>query len=298
MGRQSLILAALTVAVLSVSVPGQQPATQSADEAVLLRAEVKMLQNALEEKTKQIEKLQAENKALAEQVKQVPSGGSRATTAPVSQAALYEKYKQKYAMVDGKFVRLPDFDLRFQSSRKVAPFPASGPTTYAKKALLAALPAPGNPPSPKPRGPLLGPPVPIPGDTPERRKMLTESNTAEYELGLPNLRIGEFGVIYAKVFQVLGEDEMLITGIVDRDRRREVEEAVVRLKGWPTKGLVDGAVWTGGAAIIGTWQYTGTTGAGKTIYNAIPLDQVRAGLTADQFAQMLKTGVDPEKENK
>jgi hypothetical protein len=128
--------------------------------------------------------------------------------------------------------------------------------------------------------------------------MLTESNTAEYELGLPNLRIGEFGVIYAKVFQVLGEDEMLITGIVDRDRRREVEEAVVRLKGWPTKGLVDGAVWTGGAAIIGTWQYTGTTGAGKTIYNAIPLDQVRAGLTADQFAQMLKTGVDPEKENK
>lgn len=272
----------LAVACLSVTTLGQQPTTQLVDESTLLRTELNLLRSKLDESGNLIENLRAENAALSDQVRQLQDACKKAgidlpsTTSSKSVVAmqpvalpdaktraLYNKYKCKYALIDGKYVRLPDFDLRYQNSRKGAPFP--------------------------PRRMSIN-------------KQLQDALRKTWPVELPTLGVGEFGQITdPKVFQILGPDEMLVTEVGDFGQQEEV----VRLKGWSTEGLVDGARlnWRrnppskGGTsiAIIGTWQYANTIGAARTIFNAIPVEQVRAGLTVEQFADMLKIGIDPDK---
>jgi hypothetical protein len=166
---------------------------------------------------------------------------------------LHKKFYQKFALVSGEYLRLPDFDLRYKSSKEVK------------------------------------------GGGKDRRWVWIE-------------KVGDFGEDTRgdfKVLQILGENEVLIwrpikeviPGQTKRpgDRSpwltRKVGDLILRIKGFSTKTLVDDAKWKGHGqpiAAIGTWQYTTTTGGTKTVLNCIPLEQVKKGLTIEQFKEMLK----------
>ena len=107
---------------------------------------------------------------------------------------------------------------------------------------------------------------------------------------IPKLRIlsvGNYGILdYPKIFEVLGPYEMLI--------ETHWTDQIIRIKGFPTKGLVDGQVWRNYLgrediiAIIGTWTYLTARGSQKTIFTAIPFDFIRKGLTRTQFEELRK----------
>jgi hypothetical protein len=63
---------------------------------------------------------------------------------------------------------------------------------------------------------------------------------------------------------------------------------LVKVQGFETAGLVDGQKWEDTEiAVIGT-----STHGAKTVLLAVPLKQVQAGLSSEQFATLLKqTGI-------
>jgi len=102
-----------------------------------------------------------------------------------------------------------------------------------------------------------------------------------------------FKVAYSEIIQVLGPDEMLISWkLIPSDHT--MRSSIIRIKGYSTSGLTDGIRWPNAIsensdiAIIGTWTYTTTTGARKTVLTAIPLDFIRRDLTEAEFEQLLK----------
>jgi len=114
----------------------------------------------------------------------------------------------------------------------------------------------------------------------------------EWTESLPALAVGEYGKIScARISRILGKDDMIIDraraslwyAYSTRDFKRNLDTGPVRLKGFPTTGLVDDRYWygnlpargrakqKGGAfiAIIGTWRW-----GGKMIYMAIPMAKI------------------------
>ncbi len=119
---------------------------------------------------------------------------------------------------------------------------------------------------------------------------------------------GSYGrVIDAEILQILASNEMLINhNVFDSEpispgaatHTGRFIKRIIRVKGYPTKGLIDGVRWprdvmygdrgTAEIAIIGTWTYLTAKGSQKTVPTAIPLDFVRKGLTEAEFEQLLK----------
>ena len=133
---------------------------------------------------------------------------------------------------------------------------------------------------------------------------------------LKNIKVGDYGKIYwAEILQIVDDDEMIVK-LTSKDK--------VRLKGFPTRNLVNGREWGSNKrptsndlitirgpgdsisqeqrrvwelrgkppiaelAIIGTWRYTTVIGSENTILTAVPLDFIRNGLTMKEFEELLK----------
>jgi hypothetical protein len=170
---------------------------------------------------------------------------------------LHKKFYQKFAFVDNEYVRLPDFDLRYESSQK-----------RTRKDWLKYK------------------------EECKREKKRPGCSESDYYRGIYINEVGDFGVLTSasgwwRVFQILGDDDMII--------RRETSDYYLRIKGFPTNGLVNGAAWREGdgwntpaIACIGTYTYKTVLAGSNTIFSCIPLEQVRKGLTIEQFKEMLK----------
>lgn len=125
--------------------------------------------------------------------------------------------------------------------------------------------------------------------------------------------VGDYGKPRGvKIIQVLGPYEMIVEYYTMHGGPgwASSAEQLIRLKGYSTRGLVDGDSWTARKwmgelskvvyestgtqritpeiAIIGTWTYTTAVGTQKTIFTAVPLDFIRHGLTKSQFESLLK----------
>jgi len=135
---------------------------------------------------------------------------------------------------------------------------------------------------------------------------------------LAEFRVGQYGRIkYCTVVSIQGPEDMIVTNVdyvpehtsgggLGGYAPRVTYAAKgyrkpMKLTGFSTAGLVDDMKWHGnlespfgdeenaGAviAIVGTYKYHGTT-----IINAVPLDCFRKGVTKEQFAELLKTGIE------
>ncbi len=196
-------------------------------------------------------------------------------------AELYHKYKDKYALLDGKYIFFPNFDLKFANSRKGKSYPTDYPYS-SKKLWFMELP---------------------------------EWAIGEY--GLAGWGRGPFMVNQLTIFQVLGPDEMLVKRLLgpeemianhllqpSRQSDYGLQSKLVRFKGWSTKNFIDGQRWVGDKrrpddsngecigvdiAVVGTYRYRTASGASKTILDVVPLELFRKGITLEQFKEMLKT---------
>lgn len=129
------------------------------------------------------------------------------------------------------------------------------------------------------------------------------------------MAVGDYGKPrYVEIIQILGPYEMIVEYITTHGGPPGVgssADQLIRLKGYSTRGLVDGDTWTARKwmaelsevvyrstgrtqyitpeiAVIGTWTYTTAMGTQKTIFTAVPLDFIRHGLTKSQFESLLK----------
>lgn len=115
------------------------------------------------------------------------------------------------------------------------------------------------------------------GKRPRGAKDITQRVTSqmrrEWQEGLPRIAVGEYGKISAliEVIQVLGSNDAIV----------QLEDKWLRLIDIKTADLVDEErrflVWP--IAIIGTWAYTTTSGAKKTIFLASPVSTLQSGLS-------------------
>ena len=198
--------------------------------------------------------------------------------------AFSQMWTHKYALVDGEYVRLPDFDLRYQNSRGGEPFPGgSGKPTLRL--------------SPNPMGKFMD--MSQWRDAQERRDRDVarwKERVAEWEkdvakskrnwkTDLPGWAVGEFGytrLSNLEVFQVQSPTTMLVRV------GRPGTSRVVYFTGWATKDLVDEqTIKETHVAIIGAYTYDTVMGS-MTVLRAIPLAQVQRGLTQEQFKELLK----------
>lgn len=111
-----------------------------------------------------------------------------------------------------------------------------------------------------------------------------------------------FAIFSAKVETIVGPDAMVIgyLGLQSLKWKRAYwlndDYKRLLLYGHPTKGLADGQKVIGSGetalavAVIGTRRLRGTT-----LPVAVPLSYAAKGLTKEEFAMMLKQGIDPEK---
>ena len=207
-----------------------------------------------------IEALKAKVAAAAALKAMVDARRAKAEEAASRPEEFYKAWKHKYALVEGAYVRLPDFDLRHQNSRGDAPLP---------KRSEWDVDAQGDPIKP---------------------------DEETWRTLLPDWKVGAFGQVpLLKVQHVLDPRAMLAT------YPEGWEERSVMLTGWSTANLADGQWWYGDipgekrkvnqgtfVAIIGTRTYTTPSGATKTVLHAIPMAQVREGLTREQFKELLE----------
>lgn len=198
----------------------------------------------------------------------------------------YQKYKNKYALLDGKYIFFSNFDIKYSNSRK-----GQHPENY--KSYTEWM-----------------------NDLrkywedhrEENWRFLDKISWEKYKeqqehkssLELPKWAVGEYGrfekyFFGLKIFQILGPDEMLIV------YNEYNESKTARFKGWSTKNLIDGQSWDSnkenadsneGIAIVGTYRYKTTFGTTKTILNVVPLDLFRKGITLEQFKVMLEKNND------
>ena len=186
--------------------------------------------------------------------------------------ALYEKYKNKYAYIDGEYVPLPDFDLSYKSSRKDTPLPRS--LAYMRVSPHKKVPR-----------------------SEEQLAVLRE----RWHASLPFLGIGQFGRIDSfQAYRILGPDDMIVHNTKRYWGRKLWRERLIRVKGFPTAGLntiqsvgrIEGAAIEIG--IIGSYRYSRPEGRALNITHALPMGVIRKGLTERQFEAMLMRGIDPE----
>ena len=196
--------------------------------------------------------------------------------------AFYQQWKHMYALVEGKYVHLPDFDLRHQNSRGGKRFP--GPSDKPKLTL-----------SPSPWGKNI--PIHQWRETLIRRdRQLTKwkkrvfewekkKSRHNWETILPHWDVGEFGCTRAgaiEVVQVLGPMKMLV-----RTRQPDRPHTIL-FTGWSTQDLVaKQQVEATHVAVIGA-DTDHTVANGDTVLRAIPLAQVQRGLTQEQFKELLE----------
>ena len=214
---------------------------------------------------------EAEPKDVGSKSRTQPAGAIGNKPAPHSKT-LYEKYKNKYAYVDGEYVTLPDFDLRYRSSRMDAPLPRS----YLSVRVL-----------------------------PRKKVARSEEQLApirdRWRTSLPCLKVGQFGrVENFSVHRILGPDDMVVYKTKRYWDKKVWRERLIRIKGFPTAGLdrapnmerILGAPLEIG--IIGTYSYSRPKGRDLNIYQALPMSVIRKGLSEQQFEEMLERGIDPE----
>lgn len=87
-----------------------------------------------------------------------------------------------------------------------------------------------------------------------------------------------------------GEDDMVASPVNPKSGYRY---PFMRIKGYPTTNFIDGQVVKKpiDIAIVGTWDAPLTGGASKKIHLAVTVDRAKAGLTKEQFAELVKSGV-------
>jgi len=214
----------------------------------------------------------------------------RATRKEREFEALYEQWKNKYALVDGEYVRLPDFDLRYENSRGATPYPGKltlpqrpqrvfGPTDFVGAREAEARLRRFEDRTRKWH------------DNVRRRKAEYAKRQETWHQALPAWSVGEFGSIEGRtleILQILGPSQMLCL--------IESADKTVCMTGWSTEGLVDEEhLEFGFVAITGTYRYVTVLGAPRTVLHAIPMAGIREGLTKEQFRELLKEKGGPDK---
>ncbi|HUU84582.1 MAG TPA: hypothetical protein VM243_13875 [Phycisphaerae bacterium] len=195
------------------------------------------------------------------------------TRANVEEAAL----RYGYIRVDNRWFELPLLDLSEPSSQtrpfvppKERYYELSGGSTMATSDARRA-----------PRG------------AKDITQRVISQRRREWEERLPRIAVGEHGkTIGFEVIQVLGQSDGIVqigledlgwtlSGVPDRYEW-------VRLTGVQMTGLVDGrhATLDEPIAVIGTWDYTTTLGARKTIFLAVPVEVLQRGLSEEEVKQV------------
>lgn len=131
---------------------------------------------------------------------------------------LFKRFRSGFVRIDGKFIEVPKFDLRFDNSARLT----------KEEAIKLA------------KGAVVG-----------------EQFAADRRMkALPAVQVGEFGEIDSfQVDKVRGNDDLIISkipyGVAALDKKSRI-----RLNGMPTKGMVDDRRYnhTVSIAIIGTWN--------------------------------------------
>jgi hypothetical protein len=134
---------------------------------------------------------------------------------------------------------------------------------------------------------------------------------------LADPKVGSVGAAgTCKVLKVKGSDDVIVAGShtamsgavgglpgQSQLRYTKKQSVPVRLKGFPTAGVVDGREWNGpegrgiSLAIIGTCEVSLVGGSTRTVFLGIPAKQAEDGLTKEQFRQLLRqeTDLGPER---
>ncbi len=240
--------------------------------------------------TDEIKVLKAEiAKAVAERAKE---------QAEARQAeALYQKWKYKYALVDGEYVRLPDFQTQRKCSRcggkkfvLCSKCQGRGMASVERTSTCSACGGTGKL--------LAGTRCTRCGgsgtirtrrnevcDQCRGRKIVTCprcQGTGLFSAGeLHSISMGAFGALHdCSILQILDDNNMLVSW--------GGQWRVLYFTGWATADFADGDLLAPvEVAIIGTKRYTTVRGSASTVFHAIPLSQVRRGLSREQVRDLL-----------
>lgn len=192
-----------------------------------------------------------------------------ATRAKVEEAAL----RYGYLRVDDGWMELPGLDFSNPSSQS-RPFVPPKERYYE---LPGGSTMATSDPSRAPRG------------ARDITQRVISDKRREWDERLPRIAVGEHGkIIGFEIIQVLGKSDAIVQIGLVPDRYEWI-----RLTGVQTTGLVDGrrATFEEPIAIVGTWDYTTTLGARKTIFLAAPVQALQRGLS-DEEVKQLRTWLD------
>lgn len=104
------------------------------------------------------------------------------------------------------------------------------------------------------------------------------------------IKIGTVGSTEAKVNKVRpGDDDLLVNLLSPASNKPQM---LLRIKGHPTKGMIDGEIIKLlNIVVVDTWDAKLTDGSSQKIFLAVTAERAKAGLTKEQFAEMMKQGV-------
>lgn len=258
-----VIVGVVGLTVLSIGTVARSQSTEAKPEILneeiikQLQAQIEQLQTIIKTQETEIQRLKAlckkagiENKPMEKELRR--GGGI---------LEFYQKYKNKYALLDGEYIFFPNFDIEYSNSRKGQH------------------------------------PEPYEGYTEEWINHLR----GVWELELPKWAVGEYGrggrYQGFEIFQILGPDEMFI--VYDNYPKPKLARfkgwsTKNLIDGERWKGNVrceeNSDEYCGvDIAIVGTYGYTTFLGTPKTILDVVPLELFRKGITLEQFKEMLKT---------
>jgi hypothetical protein len=289
---------------------------------------------------------------------------------------LYEKYKCKYACIDGEWIRLPDFDLKYENSRRGAPFPESAKwDTVCTTEYQEREDGPGTVVGTWPNTHIVRQTRSFPVEVKTLRPVpddVLADRVRRWRAEIPRLGVGEFGFWPdgepLSILQIRDAGDMVVSGggqtiwvkgvstvnlyeghslsdgffgfttvsyssptvaesvtvnastrvnattpvKVDQQYRDNEAQVKVRVRNETAEKAIGTDVSASSeetrkkvvtadlgapisVAIIATRPIEGY-GAARVLL-AIPTAQIRSGLTRDQFASMLRDGVDPERDD-
>ena len=104
------------------------------------------------------------------------------------------------------------------------------------------------------------------------------------------VKVGGVGKVEIKIAKVReGKDDLvghLIHPLTGKPN------PLIRVKGQSTEGLIDGArIRDAEIVVVGTTDVKLTDGSSQKIFLAVTVDKAKAGLTKEQFAELVKSGV-------
>jgi hypothetical protein len=270
-------------------------------------------------------------------------------------SSLYGKYRCEYAFIDGEYIRLPDFDLKYENSRRGGRLPEAAKyrtrITYSTRQVTRRSGANAVTIIPGDRTHKATVQNDIPYETvyedeavPTREWLpqdAIENIERAWRTELPDLVVGAFGIWpdseRIAIVHILGPDDLILA----------CNTKSFRLKGVNTAGFQAGdnmlmstfklySYTLTGPRLNEEWSTDRVTGGGRSSHEsgvrrtyvtqdvnqvaagpklsiaivamrpvpgfsaesmllAMPTEMVREGLTPEQFADMLRSGVDPEK---